>query len=506
MARATSLSFSPDDSATFALACWDGKVALFVPTTASEATASPPDASLPETPKNTIRESGGGGGNDVDSRRTWKQVWREAAAATPGKIGGGNWGGNLEDQDGAFLCWCKGSPGSDASAADLAVSAYRVTTGDCLSRRCEENRVASSGGETSPTPITTTGELPRRKSSQAAFPPAMATGPGFELFAERGLGERVGGAVSGSRPAGLTPEPTAERYLIHGMATGPSFVALYDSDFCLHVVSLAAILSAGHVLVPPPPPTPRPIEAVEVLSTAEDTVKTSRGAAGAGASTSLLTTKVTLVSNDHGLIAAGVRQHRGPEGEGADDILPSEDGLELSITWRNAISRVETPDDGKCIGREAGEDRRLSFLPGELEKDDRGGGGDGGNGGVFGADVRWGRFALFTRYTVLVYTRPDEGEAAGKAQRAKGGNSPAVTPLGGWRAYAEHPVVHGVLLGGEKVPRLGSGRLVLRWILVFAVSFGTAVVLVCYRSHGFRVQGPPNPVTRRDWRARPQTP
>lgn len=459
MARATSLLFSPDDNATFALACWDGQVALFLPTTTAEATVRPPDARLPDLP----REGRGGGSNDVDSSLAWKQVWREAAAATPGKTRGGKGGGNLEDQDGAFLCWCKEAPGSEAPAANLAVSAYRVSTGDCIrQRRCLENfrdnPDASSGGETAPTPATTTGGPPQRKSSsQEAFAPEVVTGPGFEVFAKRGLGERVGGAVSGPRPAGLTPEPTAERYLIHGLAAGPSFMALYDSDFCLHVVSIAAILSAGQVLTPPPPqppPTPCPTDTVEAFSSEEDPAKTPPGSADAGAST-LLSAKVTLVNNDHGLIAAYVRQHREPEGGGVIDIPPAEDGLELSVMWRNALSRVETPDDGKCTGRAAGEgNRRLSFLPGELENNDRPESGDGGNGGVFGADVRWGRFALFTRYTVLVYTRPDEGEAAGKTPRAKGGNAPTVTPLGGWRAYAEHPVVHGVLLGGEKAPRL----------------------------------------------------
>lgn len=391
----------------------------------------------------------------------WKQVWREEAAATPGKTRGGKGGGSLEDQDGAFLCWCKGSPGSAAPAADLAVSTYRVTTGDCARRHRREesfrdNPIAASGGQTAPTPTTTTHELPRRESSPPAFPPDVAMGPGFEVFAEKGLGERVGGAVSGPRPAGMTPEPTAERYLIHGLAASPSFVALYDSDFCLQVVSIAAILSAGRVLASPPlpsPPTPCSTAAVEAIFTADDTVTTSPGSADVGASTSL-STKVTLVNNDHGLIAACVMRHRGPEGGGVVDILPAEDGLQLLVTWRNAISRVETPDNGECTGRVAGEDARLlSFLPSQLENNAGGGAGDDGNGGVFGADVRWGRFALFTRYTVLVYTRPDQGKTAGKTQRAEGGNVPAVSPLGGWRAHMDYPVVHGVLLGGEIAPR-----------------------------------------------------
>lgn len=449
MARATSLSFSPDDNATFALACWDGKIALFLPTAAGEAAVSPPSSQLSETRKDTTQGGSGGGGGGrnkgIGGRRTWEQLWRATASAAPR---------NLEDQDGAFLCWCEGSEGSDAPTPGLAVSAYNVTTGDCLVRqRCEEeNRndravSSSSRGGVAPTPTTD------------GVPPAVTTGPGFELFAGDGLGETVGGAVSGSRPAGLTGEPTAERYLIHGLAAGPGFVALYDSELCLHVVSLAAILGAGRVLPPPPPPPPpRPTASAAVFPAVEDTGTSSLAdAAGAEATASLLVRTVTLVNNDHGLVAACVRRHRGSEGDGVGKAAQSEDGLELLITWRNATSGVETLDNGECVGRESGGgDRRLPFLPGELADDE--GGVVGGNGGVFGADVRWGRVALFTRYSVLVYTHPRKGGAAGTAQEVKGGNAVAAARLeGGWSAYAETPVVHGLLLGGTE-PRAWGRR------------------------------------------------
>ena len=454
MARATSLSFSPEDNATFALACWDGKIALFLPASAVEADQSPPNSRLSEFRKDNIEISsdGGGGSKGASGRRAWKQLWREVAAATSpskkrGGNGGGNGGGNLEDQDGAFLCWCKGPAGSDApAAAGLAVTAYSVRTGDCPRQRCEEDcrsgRCASFKDGTMPTPPAT-GE----QSSLEPFPPAVETGPGFELFAGGGLGERLGGAVSGSRPAGLTPEPTAERYLIHGLAAGPNFVALYDSDLCLHVVSLAAILGAGRVL-PPPLPPPRPCAVAEAFSAVRDAETSSAGDVGEEAAASLLVDRVTLASNDHGMVAACVRRYRGPEGDGVGSVAQSEDGLELLLTWRNATSGLETPDNGECVGRgSSGDGRRLPFLPGELGDDD-GGGGGGNGGGVFDADVRWGRAALFTRYCVLVYTRPGTGEGAGSAQGVKSGDFTAARPAGGWSAFAEAPVVHGLLLGG----------------------------------------------------------
>lgn len=483
MARATSLSFSPEDSATFALACWDGKVALFLPlpTVAVEAAGSPPDPRLSETRQDKIAESGrggggGGGSKGVGGRRSWKHLWREAAAAAspskkPGGKGGGKGGGNLEDQDGAFLCWCKGPAGSDAAAAGLAVTAYSVKIDECPGQRCEEQDRSSDGfapSKDGAMPTQITGE----QSSYAPFQSAVATGPGFELFAGGGLGERVGGAVSGSRPRGLTPEPTAERYLIHGLAAGPSFVALYDSDLRLHVVSLAAILDAGRVFPPPLPPPPRPTAVAEAFPAVEEagaSTSTSAGAVGEEASASLLVDRVTLASNDHGLVAACVRRHRGPDGVGS--VVNPEDGLELLLTWRNAISGAETPDGGECVGEGSGGDgRRLPFLPGELAEDDRGG--DGGNGGVFGADVRWGRVALFTRYSVLVYTRPGRGNAAGNILGAKGTNDFAASPAGDWNAYAGAPVVHGLLLGGTAP---------CAWATLYLVFWGVACSLVCAR-------------------------
>ncbi|CAM9148095.1 unnamed protein product [Hapterophycus canaliculatus] len=456
MARATSLSFSPDDSATFALACWDGRIALFLPTTAAEAAAAAPASSLSVTWANTAaigRQNGRNGtSEDLGSRRAWKHVWRPAACP-PGKIGGGKGVTSLEDQDGAFLCWCAGPQGPDASAAHLAVSSYYVMTGNCPRRRCGEEdesdgRQSSTGGALPP--HVTSGESLSPKPPQEGLSLTAATGPGVEVFEAGGLGERIGGALSGPRPPGLTPEPTAERHLIHGLAAGPGFVALYDSDHCLHAVSLAAIISAGCVL-PPPEPLSACRLGAEDLSMPDGAAATSPDAADTAEAAEASTppssaTNVTLVNNDHGLIKACIRRHSGPDGVGVDGAAPPDEGLELAITWRNALSGVETPDDGKCVGEEtSANDRRLSFLPGKLA--DRDLDDDSWDYGVFCADVRWGSFALFTRYTVLVYTQPDRKEAAGEGRAASGGSAPVAGPAGGWRAYAEHPIVDGLLLG-----------------------------------------------------------
>lgn len=424
MARATSLSFSPDDNATFALACWDGRTALFLPiTTTAAPSPGQTGESLLELPHNRRVKCG----SDALGR-AWKPVWREKAA--PVKPGGGK-GENLEDQDGAFLCWCKG-PDSN-SPADLAVSMYDVIAGTCTSRERRGDGGASDAGGS----LEMGGVLPEYEAS-------AANGPGFELFAG-GLGERVGGAITGLRPAGVT-EPTAERYLIHGLAADRSCLALYDSDQCLHVVSLAAILDAHRVLSPPrrrPATTGGADKLPEDAASMTGDVDKIAPDSKAAETLSPPTAKVTLVSNDHGVIAAEVGRDRGSGGRGSDTAPPEPEGLRLSITWRNAVTGVETPDDGECIGKAGGSDRRLPFLPDQLASLD----GNEEDGGVLGADVRWGRLALFTRSVVLVHTRATERESS-KASEAGVGSGFASPD--GWRAYLEYPIVHGVLFGGER--------------------------------------------------------
>lgn len=437
MARATSLSFSPTDSATFALGCWDGAIAVFTPTSAAAAAAATstppvPDRTSPSLIKTLPSRRGGGENTSRSDSRAWEPVWREKPA--PIKAGGGK-GGSLEDQDGAFLCWCRGADSN--AAADLAVSAYGVTTNPCIGREHSDHSLPGLQG------VKGSGDHPQGPDG------CGEKGPGFELFAA-GLGERVGGMLAGSRPSGVT-EHTAERYLIHGLAAGPKFVALYDSDLCLHVVSLAAILSAGSVLPPPSCRNPA-AEAVAKESVQEaphptrDAMENRPDVTGTEGEPSP-TAKVTLVSNDHGLAVADVGRHCESGGHGFEGNDPAEDGLKLSVTWRNATTGEETLDDGECSG-EAGESGpRMPFLPAQLAGDAE----DDEPGGVFGADVRWGRLALFTRYTMLVYTRPDEeADAAGKAQEAEGKSLSAPSLAGGWRAYAGYPIVHGVLLGGER--------------------------------------------------------
>lgn len=434
MARATSLSFSPIDSATFALACWDGTVAVFTPTSTSAAAAfaSPlPGRTSPSLIETHLGRPGCSEKASGVGSRAWEPAWREKPA--PVKAGSGK-GGSLEDQDGAFLCWC---PGPDSNpSADLAVSAYGVTADACIGHDRRDHPLSGVQGS-------------MESGDRLPGPDGCGEkGPGFELFAA-GLGERVGGMLAGSRPSGMT-EPTAERYLIHGLAAGPNFVALYDSDLCLHVVSLAAVLSAGLVLPPPSCRNPA-VEAArepvqETPHPTRDAMRTPLDVTAAEREPSS-TTKVTLVSNDHGLAVVDVGRHLESAGHGADSSAPAEDGLKLSVTWRNATTGEETPDDRKCTGETSESSSRLPFLPSQLASDED----DEDNGGVFGADVRWGRLALFTRYTVLVYTRPDaEVEAAGKAPEAETESVSTPNVVGGWRAYAGFPIVHGVLLGGER--------------------------------------------------------
>lgn len=409
MARATSISFSPDDNLSFALACWDGNVALF--RLAAAASPSPDQTSDNRARSPPISCDNGSGGNGAD-RREWELSWREISA--PVKIGGGK-GGSLEDQDGTFLCWCKGN--DRGSPAGLAVSTYRAET--------------DRGAHAADNAPEVVGQSHESESD-------AARGAGFDVFAE-GLGDRVGGAVSGPRPASAT-EATAERYLIHGLAAGPSFVALYDSDMCLHIASLAALLGAGGVLPSPAGRTATVDVASELrrarVSRTEETV---RPAVASLEPSSPRTAKVTLVNNDHGLIAAEAWRDRGTGLGGVDGDNPEglgSEGLGISITWRNPVTGMETPDDGKCIGESGRKTGCLPFLPPYLAVDQ---GGEGG--GVFGADIRWGRFALLTRYTVLVFARAHERYGADSGGEA--------AQVGGWRSYPHFPLVHGVLLGGE---------------------------------------------------------
>lgn len=491
MARATSLAFSPHNCGTFALACWDGKVAIFAPTMAGDAISKPD--------QNSTDKPGDKRGGDGEKRREWKYVWREEAAAPIKLIGrsGGKGGTSLEDQDGAFLSWCSQvSADPSDSPADLAISTYSVAAEGYmrLNRKHDDGAAPSEYLEKSPKAI----EEPPKSSGVSLEKEReplnelksweLSKGPGFELFAEKGLGERVGGVASGSRPPGTT-EPTAERYLIHGLAAGSNFVALYDSDLCLHVVSLAAVLSAGCILSPSPKDRIITAETVTELKRqtfpilrdaditssrpedlnitplgSRDEGKTSPGSGDADETSpgpadedkisplSLETKKVTLVSNDHGLVVAEeeCRRHCGPGGGGVDHAPSPPEGLALSITWRDAFTGAETLDNGECAGGEQngsyGDRRQLPFLPGRLADD----GTDEESDGVFGADVRWGHLALFTRYMALVYKRSNvRKDGSSDSEGGAGVEISSTNAAGGWKLYPEYPIVHGVLFGGE---------------------------------------------------------
>ena len=389
MARPTSLSFSPDDCASFALACWDGSVAIFLSTQNNAGLG-----------KGDKRAAAGGG-------RSWKRVWRETTALA--KIGGGNTG-NLEDQDGTFLCWCKDY--KDESPANLVVTTYQVKIGACARGR-QSNW---SGLPLAHDVETGTGDLSRYLDN------VLTTAPGFEVF-EGGLGERVGGSVLGPSPLGATVA-TIERYLIHGLAVRRGSVALYDSDLCLHVIPVSTLFGAGRIILQP---ESQNISALDACETSREAVS----AAGEETPTAPLARKRTLVNNDHGLVAVEVRRGLASEGLGLDD-NPTE-GLRLSVVWRDANTGLETPDRGGLGGvAEGGEFARLPFLPCEIVD------GEDQPDGVFGADVRWGCLALFTRYTTLIYARPGVGVASVK-----------VSEVGRWKSYPTYPLVHGVLFGGE---------------------------------------------------------
>lgn len=384
MARPTSLSFSPDDKASFALACWDGSVAIFLSTHSNASFDNDKCAA----------SSGG---------RAWKRVWRETTA--PATIGGAT-SGNFEDQDGTFLCWCRGS--TDESPATLMVSSYKVKIGACAHSSSHELPLAHNEG---------TGA---RDLLQCADHVAT-TAPGFEVFVDA-LGERVGGAVLDPLGPGAI-RSTVERYLIHGLAADQGAIALYDSNLCLFVIPLSMLYGTG---------------CIKVLSDGQN--YSGPGAPGTGRGAVFeakelaapLPRKLTLVNNDHGLVAAKVRLHCGSEGHRIGDDPP--EGLRLSVLWRDAKTGEDTPDHGGLGGvAEGGEFARLPFLPGELA--DR----DEEQGGVFGADIRYGRLALFTRYVTLIYARPDSGSSCGESLESRAGS---------WETYATYPLVHGVLLGG----------------------------------------------------------
>lgn len=378
MARPTSLSFSPDDKASFALACWNGSVAIFLSTHSNVGVDN-----------DKLAASGDG--------RSWKRVWRETTS--PATVGG-----NLEDQDGTFLCWCKGY--TDESPATLAISSYKVEIGVCA--------------------LSSSHELPLFRNKESGTRDLLQcsgmTGSGFEVF-EDALGERVGGAVLDPLGPGAV-RSAVERYLIHGLAADRGIIAMYDSNLCLHVMSISMLFGAGRIkVVSDGQHYPGPGS----LETGRETVFEEKKEPIAP-----LTRKLTLVNNDHGLVVAKIRLHYRPEDHRVDDDSPG--GLRLSVIWRDAKTGEETTDHGG-LGAvlEAGEFARLPFLPSEIAD------GDEQQGGVFGADIRYGHLALFTRYVTLIYTRPDSGSSCDESSKSRAGS---------WETYATYPLVHGVLLGG----------------------------------------------------------
>ncbi|CAM9802608.1 unnamed protein product, partial [Sphacelaria rigidula] len=159
--RPTSLSFCPDDCATLALACWDGQIIILQPTTTAAAapggrgaddtkslrTNSTP-LSILRTPTASTGKSPVPGGSSKSRR--WKLMWRNKDKNISKKSGA-----HLEDQDGAFVCWCgeNGRESGGASsqvqqAASLAISTYVVTGGDTATH--DRERTASINSFSTP--------------------------------------------------------------------------------------------------------------------------------------------------------------------------------------------------------------------------------------------------------------------------------------------------------------------------------------------------------------------
>lgn len=521
MARPTSLSFSPSNNSTLALACWDGQIIILRPAATAPAAAPTIDESTPllknggasrllKTPKTPVPGKSAAGAGDT---REWTAVWREQGALSKKESA------HPEDQDGAFVCWCDQGDGQESGRDDphaaeaatmmaaiapaLAISSYGVTLNDTALHN-PENLTHTGVGFMTPGSPTAIGFGPAFDGNTAA-----PTGPGLEVFAGEGLGDQVGGVIIGVR--GGLAEATAERYLIHGMAAGLNYLALYDSDRCLQLVSLGAMLEAGRVLTPqsaattfassavrpadatqPPPAvvsglalwqavdglsagrdkppmrtrdTDSAVGAVYNGSTLEDSPDKEQSSSKAAAAPKMR----ALANNDHGLVKAEVLCCHPCDQDLENDQAPSrraascsdEDSLGLSITWRDALTRLETPDNGECSAVAAGGEvpsgntcPRLPFLPALREEAE-----DSNVDGVIAADVRWGHMALFSRFTALVYTRPVSSKSVKGGERgrvvgggeAEGSSAGAGRGVGGggWRAYPEGPVVHASLLGGE---------------------------------------------------------
>lgn len=403
-------------------------------------------------------------GNGV---REWRTLWRERndhwSTSEPIKGKGGE---HLEDRDGSFVCWCcckaPGNKSGPASGQALVISGYGVPRDSYSMPR---DRASPRGNRRSPSEQAATlscGGMPQ---------PSDATGPGLSIL-EEASGKRIGGLLGGGLMGTTAPAP-ADRYLIHGIVAGPDFVALYDSNLCLHVASLPTAPVGGQSCQSQALPAVSRAESLlaglasKHGGSGEARKKSAPGRGEAGGEgeardsaeprRTCAKTSTTLVNNDHGLVAAQLWQVRGEGGgaahdtanDAADDYATpelSDDGVEVSITRRDPLTGSETVvQSGKPGSPDAGVP--LAFLPSYA-------GGDG----ILAADMKWGRVALFTTYVTLVYTLPDGGTSTsgGKPIRKHQDGQ------GGWRAYMGGRHIDGLLMGGEQEPR-GFPTLLFPW-------------------------------------------
>ncbi|CAM9475444.1 unnamed protein product, partial [Discosporangium mesarthrocarpum] len=235
--RVISISFCTGDKPSFALSCWDGQTLLFHPCKEQRLRSPSPQDGHPTS-------SGEHAGNEVYRSKEAGKEAMSLASKTPGPRSwqqahlGGDFGrrfgessgeslsspDKLEDRDGHFLCWLL--PGLQGEAADLAITSLRVAGGPTTWAVMEGvgggHRAWGAEQGTWGPPTWT-----RHRGSSL-----LGHSSGVEVYGS-GNGERLCGLATG--PGAEVAQPAARRYLVHGLACGAGFLALYDSDCNLHV-------------------------------------------------------------------------------------------------------------------------------------------------------------------------------------------------------------------------------------------------------------------------------
>ncbi|CAM9380141.1 unnamed protein product, partial [Choristocarpus tenellus] len=439
--RVTSVSFSPNDNASLALACWDGQVLLFQPKYLDKHYNSCGSLSRP-TPKNGGGEYWSQADNVEmpDKLSETSNFWQLTSPGGDweqklGDVSGEHPRDKLEDREGQFVCWVLSPLQEGNSIACLATTTVDISDG-VHQGGCS---LQSSGGQRVQVGNGIESEAGLSWSGGSEWVCCTRQGSGAELY-DPISGKRLGGFVTS--PEVQIPQPTAgQAYLIHGMACSGGFLSLYDSNCTLHVVGpryLASLqndtfpeeesASVGHATCPTIPENDLPgAPQVKGGSNTSDVRKDGHGSrredydgfkGGVGETKSVpvgrrvgcaesppstnpgrrhpgsLTGMITLADNEHGTvsIAQGVTSSQSPLS--SPHSFP-ERVLKLSVVWR----QVEMgPEEAEHRAKEVS--REVPMLP-SLSQDERG----GKRWEVIGADIRWGWVAVFTRHVAVVYAR-----------------------------------------------------------------------------------------------------